>query len=97
MELNCSEVVGCTIPHQATVCRQFLDDVGIDTIDWPTHSPDQKPIEHLWNIMFWFIWHHQVAHLTLQKLIDALLQIWERFPRETIPYLNGIMHWWRHA
>lgn len=31
-------------PHVARVCRQFLEDEGIDTIDWPPRLPDLNPI-----------------------------------------------------
>ncbi|KAI4903405.1 hypothetical protein NFI96_033069, partial [Prochilodus magdalenae] len=61
-------------PHVARVCRQFLENEGIDTIDWPTGSPDLNPIEHLWE-------HHQVALQSVQELSDALVQIWEEIPR----------------
>ncbi|KAI4896474.1 hypothetical protein NFI96_032686 [Prochilodus magdalenae] len=71
-------------PHVARVCRQFLENEGIDTIDWPTGSPDLNPIEHLWDIMFRSIRRHQVALQTVQELSDALVQIWEEIPQDTI-------------
>ncbi|KAI4893250.1 hypothetical protein NFI96_003117 [Prochilodus magdalenae] len=73
-------------PHVAKVCRQFLENEGIDTIDWPTDSPDLNPIEHLWDIMFRSIRRHQVALQTVQELSDALFQIWEEIPQDTIPF-----------
>ncbi|KAI4893334.1 hypothetical protein NFI96_005519 [Prochilodus magdalenae] len=71
-------------PHVARVCRQFLENEGIDTIDWATGSPDLNPIEHLWDIMFRSIRRHQVALQTVQELSDALVQIWEEILQDTI-------------
>ncbi|KAI4895431.1 hypothetical protein NFI96_007287 [Prochilodus magdalenae] len=71
-------------PHVARVCRQFLENEGIDTIDWRTGSPDLNPIEHLWDIMFRSIRRHQVAPQAVQELSDALVQIWEEIPQDTI-------------
>ncbi|KAI4871467.1 hypothetical protein NFI96_015952, partial [Prochilodus magdalenae] len=68
-------------PHVARVCRQFLENEGIDTIDWPIGSPDLNPIEHLWDIMFRSIRRHQVALQTVEELSDALTQIWEEIPQ----------------
>lgn len=34
-------------PHVAGACQQFLQDEGIDAMDWPAHSPDLNPIEYI--------------------------------------------------
>ncbi|KAI4901714.1 hypothetical protein NFI96_000200 [Prochilodus magdalenae] len=73
--------------HVMRVCRQFLENKGIGTIDWPTGSPDLNPIEYLLEIMFWFIRCHQVALQTVQELSDALVQIWEEIPQDTMRQL----------
>lgn len=73
-----------TRPHVARVCRQYMEDEGIETIEWPSRSPDLNPIEHLWNIMFRSIRRRQVAPQTAQQLRDALTHIWEEMPQDTI-------------
>ena len=69
-------------PHVARVCRLYLEDEEIDTIGCPSRSPHLNPIEHLWDIMFRTIRCHQ----TLQELRDALTQIWEYIPQDTIQF-----------
>ncbi|KAI3369321.1 hypothetical protein L3Q82_007572 [Scortum barcoo] len=61
-------------PHVAGVCQQFLQDKGIDAIDWPARSPDLNPIEHIWDIMSRSIHQRHVAPQTVQELADALVQ-----------------------
>ncbi|KAI3360395.1 hypothetical protein L3Q82_002305 [Scortum barcoo] len=72
-------------PHVAGVCQQFLQDEGIDAMDWPARSPDLNPIEHIWDIMSRSIHQRHVAPQTVQELADALVQVWEEIPQETIP------------
>ena len=88
-------------PHVARVCRQFLEDEGIDTIDWPPRSPDLNPIEHLWDIMFRSIRPRQVAPQTVQELSDALVQIWVEIPQDTIHRLirspDVVRHAYKHV
>uniref|UniRef100_A0A803J6Q4 Tc1-like transposase DDE domain-containing protein n=1 Tax=Xenopus tropicalis TaxID=8364 RepID=A0A803J6Q4_XENTR len=74
-------------PHVARVCQQFLQDEGIDALDWPSRSPDLNPIEHIWDIMSRSIHQHHVAPQTVQELVDALVQVWEEIPQETIRHL----------
>ncbi|KAI3366484.1 hypothetical protein L3Q82_000621 [Scortum barcoo] len=57
---------------------------GIDAMDWPARSPDLNPIEHIWDIMSRSIHQRHVAPQTVQELVDALVQVWEEIPQETI-------------
>ncbi|KAL0172968.1 hypothetical protein M9458_033279, partial [Cirrhinus mrigala] len=52
----------------------FLQDEGIDAMDWPACSPDLNPIEHIWDIMSRSIHQCHVAPQTVQELADALVQ-----------------------
>ncbi|KAI3365408.1 hypothetical protein L3Q82_010493, partial [Scortum barcoo] len=63
-------------PHVAGVCQQFLQDEGIDAMDWPARSPDLNPIEHIWDIMSRSIHQRHVAPQTVQEI-----------PQETIRHL----------
>ncbi|CDQ59271.1 unnamed protein product [Oncorhynchus mykiss] len=74
-------------PHVAGVCQQFLQEEGIDAMDWPTRSPDLNPIEHICDIMSRSIHQRHVAPQTVQELADALVQVWEEIPQETIRHL----------
>ncbi|KAI4889035.1 hypothetical protein NFI96_004408 [Prochilodus magdalenae] len=61
-------------PRVAGVCQQFLQDEGIEAMDWPTRSPDLNLIEHIWDIMSRSIHQCHVAPQTVQELVDALVQ-----------------------
>uniref|UniRef100_A0AAR2JSC2 Tc1-like transposase DDE domain-containing protein n=1 Tax=Pygocentrus nattereri TaxID=42514 RepID=A0AAR2JSC2_PYGNA len=74
-------------PHVAGVCQQYLQDEGIEAMDWPARSPDLNPIEHIWDIMSRSINQHHVAPQTVQELVDALVQVWEEIPQKTIRHL----------
>ena len=36
-------------PHLARVADQFLEENGIERVEWPARSPDCNPIENLWD------------------------------------------------
>ncbi|CAJ0949241.1 unnamed protein product [Ranitomeya imitator] len=62
-------------PHVAGVSQPFLQDVGIEAMNWLTRSPDLTPTEHIWDIMSRTIHQRHIAPQTVQELADALVQI----------------------
>uniref|UniRef100_A0A8C7DVR4 Tc1-like transposase DDE domain-containing protein n=1 Tax=Oncorhynchus kisutch TaxID=8019 RepID=A0A8C7DVR4_ONCKI len=76
-------------PHVAGVCQQFLQEEGIDAMDWPARSPDLNPIEHIWDIMSRSIHQRHVAPQTVQELADALVQVWEEILRRPSATSSG--------
>ncbi|CAJ0936225.1 unnamed protein product, partial [Ranitomeya imitator] len=80
-------------PHVAGVCQRFLQDEGIEAMDWPARSPDLNPIEHIWNIMSRPIHQRHIEPQTVKELADALVQVWEEIPQETIRCLFRSMPW----
>ncbi|KAI4886261.1 hypothetical protein NFI96_002114 [Prochilodus magdalenae] len=54
--------------HVAGVCQQFLQDEGIEAMDWPARSPDLNPTEHIWDIMSRSIHQPQIVQEHAQAL-----------------------------
>ena len=71
-------------PHMARVCQWFLDDEGIDTIDWPVRSPDLNPIHHLCDIMDQCIQRLPHPPRIVQELTSALVEVWQDIDLGTI-------------
>ena len=70
--------------HTSRVTTRFLEDLGIQVMDWPPCSPDLNCIEHLWDLIGRRLHNRQHQPQTLQELEDALLEDWRAIPQETI-------------
>lgn len=60
--------------HTARVVKQYLDEAGIQILDWPGNSPDLNPIENLWAMLKERMKKHSLT--TKQQLISKLQHYW---------------------
>lgn len=70
--------------HAAEPVIQYLQDVGIESLDWPPLSPDANPIEHLWDTLKRHIRARNQPPNSIAELRLAAQEEWNRIPQETI-------------
>lgn len=70
--------------HTARATRQYLEEVGIPTIDWPAVSPDMNPIEHLWDELKRRVRGRSPAPASIEDLKTALIEEWQEIPQDII-------------
>lgn len=74
-------------PHVARRVNNYLNQVGIPTMDWPACSPDLNPIEHVWDMLGRRLRSKIPAVQNLEEVRTALLEIWENLPQELVDNL----------
>ena len=79
-------------PHRARVVNDYLEDEGIELLDWPSRSPDLNPIEHAWDALQRQINARLAQPQTAQQLANALVEEWVRIPRKDIKTL--VLSFW---
>ncbi|GFV36979.1 transposable element Tcb2 transposase [Trichonephila clavipes] len=60
-------------------------------MEWPACSPDMNPIEHVWYALGRRVAGRQLPPQTLQELVRALLEEWDRIPQLVINSLIDSM------
>ena len=63
-------------PHRAIIVRNRLQQAGIQTMDWPSRSPDLNPIEHACNELGRRLNNRVHRPTTIAQLGQALIQEW---------------------
>ena len=74
-------------PHRARVVNDYLEDEGIERLDWPSRSPDLNSIEHAWDALQRRINARLAQPQTAQQLANALLEEWVQIPHKDIQTL----------
>jgi len=78
-------------PHVAHIVTDFLNEVGIPTLNWPACSPDLNPIEHVWDMLARRLRSRRRAVQSREELRVALIEEWDRLPQELIDNLINSM------
>lgn len=61
--------------HTAKKTREWLEENGIEVLDWPAQSPDLNPIEHLWE-------HLKRKLNSYETFPTSISDLWERVQQE---------------
>ncbi|CAK1599693.1 unnamed protein product [Parnassius mnemosyne] len=68
-------------PHVAHCVEEYLEEVGIQKLQWPARSPDLNPIEHVWGMFKRKIKSSSKPPQTLNELRNAALAAWDSIPQ----------------
>lgn len=71
-------------PHRAIIVRNRLQQAVIQTMDWPSRSPDLNPIEHAWDELGRRVKDRQHQPTNLAELRQALIQEWNAIPQYVV-------------
>ncbi|GFX96082.1 transposable element Tcb2 transposase [Trichonephila clavipes] len=76
-------------PHRVRIVEEYLEDHGLERMEWPARSPDLNPIEHFWDYL-----GREVAALnpptkSLHELKQGLLCVWSSLP---IPMYDNLIN-----
>ncbi|GFV18477.1 DDE_3 domain-containing protein [Trichonephila clavipes] len=71
-------------PHRARIVEEYLEDHGLERMEWPARSPDLNPIEHLLGLS----WQNPPPR-SLHELKQGLLCVWSSLP---IPVSDNLIN-----
>src|SRR5271170_265707 len=66
--------------HTSRAARNWLDENGIETLDWPAQSPDLNPIEHLWQHLKRQLAAYETEAMSMHELWERVEVEWDKIP-----------------
>ena len=74
-------------PHRAGFIRDYLQNLGVERMEWPASSPDLNPIEHLWDQLGHAVHARVTNTTTLADLRQMLVEEWDAIPQQCVTRL----------
>lgn len=71
-------------PHAAAQVRQYCEEFGIRTMNWPARSPDLNPIEHVWDSLKKAVYARNPMPTTVAALRTSISQEWNNIPQDRL-------------
>ena len=68
--------------HKTAAVLAFLEEKGIQTLEWPPQSPDLSPIENVWNVIVMKMKAMRPRPNSHARMRDTMLDIWEELTDE---------------
>ena len=88
------------------MATEFLEDQGIERMEWHANSPDLNPLEHLWDQLKRSVYRRLDANSNLDDLRRLLQEEWVAIPQHRVARLINTMRdrcrqvatpWWLHT
>ena len=74
-------------PHRARIIGEYLQNLGVERMEWPAASPDLNPIEHLWDQLGRAVRLRVTNRTTLADLRHILIEEWDAIPQQNVARL----------
>lgn len=68
--------------HTSRAVTELVEEMEIETLDWPARSPDLSPIENIWNLLKRQVYKRSPR--TLFELENFILEEWDRLDDEVV-------------
>ena len=78
-------------PHRARVVNDFLQQSGVNQMEWPACSPDLNPIENLWDELDRKVRSNHPPPRDAQHLYQMLQAEWQALPQRIFTNLVNSM------
>ena len=71
-------------PHTGRIVRNYLEEVGVNYLDWPARSPDLNPIEHVGDLIGRRLRSEGPQPQNLIDLSERLIELWNDLDQDLI-------------